>query len=252
MNKPLLTIKRKYKRLIFIPVIALFGALVWFVTPIRDAFDYYFLHMLRLSIACFNDNLFEYGVIILIIQIIAWLVVTIMLYFGVFNILFPRIRGVNEMRTRNTYARKVIQIDGPDDDYVYLKVKFTLFPIFDWFTMKIPKPNKHSGVEWRRMPSSIDILMDDINLSWDSKKRTYHITGRNVERIEDDVKTYRDKSNKNIKRIGENVGSAIQGDSNMMKDYYTMNLVMDENKEPIPKNKLKRPPGEVEKEIGGE
>jgi hypothetical protein len=38
----------------------------------------------------------------------------------------------------------------------------------------------------------------------------------------------------------------------MMKDYYTMNLVMDENKEPIPKNKLKKPPGEVEKEIGGD
>ena len=232
------------------PYIALFLAITafccWYYI---DYIDFYFLSLLRLSIACFEQDLPEYGIIVFIIQFLAWLAFATFFYFGVFNMVYPRIRGVNAMRTKNTYARKVLQVEGPDPDYVYVKVKFTLLPIFDWYTMKIPKPTKDNGVKWRRMPQSIDIQSEDINLIYNETEHLYEITNKNIERIQDEQQYYKNKTTKIIKYIGENIGSAIQGDSNMMKDYYTMSLVMDENNEPIPKQMLKRPPQELEKEI---
>ena len=240
------TSEPKDKRLMIIAVLGATALSCWYFI---DYLDYYFLSLLRLAIACFEQDLPEYGILLIIIQSIAWIVFSIFFYFGVFNMVFPRIRGVNAMRTKNTWARKVIQIEGPDPKYVYLKVKFTFFPFFDWYTMKIPKPTHFKNIRWRRMPQSVDIQSNDINLIYNDQENLYEVTGEKMERITDSQQFYKDKASKVIRYIGENVGNAIQGDSNMMKDYYTMNLVMDEHNEPIPKNRLQRPPSELEKEV---
>jgi len=213
-----------------------------------DYLDYYFLHMLRLSIACFEQDLPSYGVIVFLMQLTAWVLFAIFFYFSVINMIFPRIRGVNAMRTKNTFCRKILQIEGKDKDYAYLKVKFTFFPFFDWYTLKLPKPNKN--ITYRRMPQSIDIQSENIDLVYNDDEQCYEITDKPQGRIEDDDKYYKRITAEAVKGIGEQIGTAIQGDSNMMKDYYTMNLVMDENRDPIPKKNLKRPPNDLEKEVG--
>lgn len=212
-----------------------------------DYLDYYFLHMLRLSIACFEQDLASYGVVVFLMQLTAWLLFALFFYFSVINMIFPRIRGVNAMRTKNTFCRKILQIEGKDKEYVYLKVKFTFFPFFDWYTLKLPKPN--DKIKYRRMPQSIDIQSENIDLVYNDDEQCYEITNKAQERVQDDNTFYNRTAAEAVKVIGENIGNAIQGDSNMMKDYYTMNLVMDENRDPIPKKNLKRPPSDLEKEV---
>lgn len=212
-----------------------------------DYLDYYFLHMLRLSIACFEQDLASYGVVVFLMQLTAWLLFALFFYFSVINMIFPRIRGVNAMRTKNTFCRKILQIEGKDKEYVYLKVKFTFFPFFDWYTLKLPKPS--DKIKYRRMPQSIDIQSENIDLVYNDDEQCYEITNKAQERVQDDNTFYNRTAAEAVKVIGENIGNAIQGDSNMMKDYYTMNLVMDENRDPIPKKNLKRPPSDLEKEV---
>jgi hypothetical protein len=211
--------------------------------------DYYFFSLARLGLACFDQDLAGYGIVLFLIEGFAWFIFLIFFYFGIFNILFPRIRGVNQMRSKNTYARKVTQMGILDPNYVFLKVKFTFFPLFDWYTLKIPKPTDENGIKWRRMPQSIDIQSENINLFYNEVEHLYEISNKNNVRIDDNQEYYKSKATAAIKYIGENIGNAIQGDSNMMKDYYTMNLVMDEYNEPIPKKNMKRPKSDIEKEI---
>lgn len=156
------------------------------------------------------------------------------------------------MRTKNTFARMIIQIDGPKKEYLYLKVKFKFFPVFDWYTLRLPNPKYHKNVTFRRMPSSIDVQITNINVIWNEHNQQYELTDKPLKRMAEDIQYYREKNRRIIKHIGEYVGDAIHGDSNMMKDYYTMSLVMDENNEPIPKKMLKKPPSELEKEIDEE
>jgi hypothetical protein len=210
----------------------------------RDFLWHYFGMFLMLSFDCFAAGEVGLGIIVLVIQLIAWGLAFILFYFGFLNLLFPRLTGVNSMRTKNIFARKIVNIVGPDPYYIYCKVKFKLFPIFDWYTMKIPK-----NVKFVRMPNSLELHSPNIDLIW--RDCAYYITTDHLTRKPDLSTTYSTKAQKSIKAIGETIGDAIQGDSNMMKDYYTMNLTMDENREPIPKKNLQRPPSDLEREASG-
>jgi len=225
---------------ILIPVLLMcLGAIIFYFS---SYFYYFFIMFLDISIQLFQQGDNGLGAVVLVVQIVAWLVAFFVFYVSFFNIVFPRIRGVNAMRTHNTYARKVFRVIGPNPAFVYLKVKFKLFPFFDWYTMKIPK-----GLKWVRMPSSIDMHSDNIDLNWE--RGMYVISAKPLNRIPDDIKTYQTKSQKSLRLLGEEVGLSISGDSDMMKDYYSLNLVLDEDKEPVPKKTLRRPPSELEKEV---
>jgi len=239
---------KKKRMLIFASLIILIISILA-IPVLREAFEHFFLSMLYLSIACFEEGLVEYGILTLFIQIIAWLIALVTFYFTVFNMFFPRIRSINNMGAKNILARKVMWIKK-DDKYIYAKIKFTFFPIFKWYTMRIPKPSKN--VKWVRMPTFLDITSEDIDMCWDAINHMYYISGKSLNRIEDNINVYRGKSRDVIKHVGEYVGDAIHGDSDMMKDYYTMSLVMDENKDLVPKSMLKKPPTGIEKEVEDE
>lgn len=240
----------KKKRIILISTFIVFASLILVIPILRESFETYFLSMLYLSIQCFKEELIEYGIITLILQIVAWSIAIITFYYTIFNFIFPKLRGINDMGAKTIFARKIMWLDKYDPDNIYCKVKFTLFPIFKWYTMKIPKPSKK--IKWVRMPSYLDISSDNINLTWDEKDRLYKLTDKPIDSINDDIEVYRKKSSNTIKHVGEYVGDAIHGDSHMMKDYYTMSLVMDENKELVPKNSLKKPPSDIEKDVEDE
>jgi len=239
---------KKKRIIISISIIAIMISIL-VIPMLREPFEHFFLSMLYLSIACFEEGLIEYGILTLLIQMAAWSVVIVTFYFTVFNMFFPRIRSINSMGAKNVLARKVMWTKT-DDTYIYAKVKFTLFPAFKWYTIRIPKPSK--TVKWIRMPSFLDISSEEIDMGWDPIHHMYYITGKPLKRIEDDINVYRGKSRDVIKHVGEYVGDAIHGDSDMMKDYYTMSLVMDENKDLVPKSMLKKPPTDIEKEVEDE
>lgn len=203
--------------------------------------------MLYVSIDCFNRGITNYGIIAMLLQIVSWLITFVFLYFGVFNVLCPKIRGVNAMRTKNTFARKVVQIKSKEDEYIYMKVKFTLLPFFNWYTMKIPK--KSDKVDWVRMPMSIDIHSEDINLIWNPNNHEYEVTCHTTKRIEDNVNDYRDKTTEVTKVISDNISDAIKGDSNMMKDYYSTSVLIERSKKKINMNDLKAPQSKLDKEV---
>jgi hypothetical protein len=238
---------KKKRLLVSLAFIAVISMAVFFF---HETFDLVFLSMLRLSIACFEQDLATYGILTLVMQLIAWIIFIISFYYTVFNMFFPRIRSINNMGAKNILARKVMWMKS-DEQYIYAKVKFTLFPLFKWYTMRIPTPNQ-AGVKWTRMPSFLDISSEEIDMGWDPANHMYYITGNPLKRIDDDINVYRGKSRDVIKHVGEYVGDAIHGDSDMMKDYYTMSLVMDENKDLVPKSMLKKPPTGIEKEVEDE
>jgi len=240
---------KKKRKLIFVTLIILIISILA-IPVLRESFEHFFLSMLYLSIACFEEGLIEYGILTLLIQIAAWSVVIVTFYFTIFNMFFPRIRSINSMGAKNILARKVMWSDRKHEDYIYAKVKFTLFPLFKWYTIRIPKPSK--TVRWVRMPTFLDISSEEIDMGWDPVNHMYYITGNPLKRIDDDINVYRSKSRDVIKHVGEYVGDAIHGDSDMMKDYYTMSLVMDENKDLVPKSMLKKPPTDIEKEVEDE
>lgn len=213
--------------------------------------------MLRYSIACFQEGLVSYGIMCLLLQIGAWLVFAFVIKVSIFNFLFPKIRIVDALKNTITYARKIKQIDGEDPRFLYMRIKFKFFPILRWHTFKVPKPEKIRkgipfinrqtvplengvpGIEWKRMPSTLDIITEDINLEWNEKEDVYQLTNINLDRTPDTAKSYRDKTADVIKRLSQNVNESVRGDAGLLKDQYqtgipiTTDIIPDKQKREI-------------------
>lgn len=201
-------------------------------------FDYYFTIMLRYSIACFEEGLVSYGILCLLLQIAAWLIFVFIMKVTVFNFMFPRIRIVDALKNTITYARKVKMTTGKDNRFIYMKIKFKFFPVLRWHTLKLPKPkqmrvgipfltrrlkeveNGVEGIEWRRMPSTLDVVTEDINLCWNAEENTYELSNLNLDRTPDPADSYRDKTVDVIKRLSQNVNESVRGDAGLLKDQY--------------------------------
>lgn len=210
------------------------GLLATVIAP----FDYYFTIMLRYAIICFQEELVSYGILCLLLQIGAWLIFAFIVKVSIFNYLFPKIRIVDSLKNTITYARKVKLIEGPDPHYMYMRIKFKFFPVLRWHTLKIPKPEQIrrgipfftrrtvdlkdgvKGIKWVRMPSTLDIVTEDINLEWNEKEDLYQLTNVNIDRTEDPADSYRDKTADVIKRLSQNVNESVRGDAGLLKDQY--------------------------------
>lgn len=219
-------------------IIFIFWSTEGLLATVIAPFDYYFTIMLRYAILCFQEDLVSYGILCLLLQIGAWLVFAFIMKVSVFNFLFPKIRMVDALKNTITYARKVKQMEGADPHYMYMRIKFKFFPVLRWHTLKIPKPeeirrgipmltrrtvkleNGIKGIEWRRMPSTLDIITQDINLEWNEKEQVYQLTSVNIDRTEDPADSYRDKTADVIKRLSQNVNESVRGDAGLLKDQY--------------------------------
>jgi hypothetical protein len=205
-----------------------------YTTPIIDALYYYFAMMLVLSIQLIQQGDSGYAVATIILQLSAWFIFFyLIMYRFVFNMIYPRIRVVDRLKNSINYARRVMVIEGQDPRFVYMKVKFRLFPLLRWHTFKVPKPEYHNkkkikngveGIEWRRMPSSIDIITDETNITWNNEDKCYQLTPDNLPRIDEDINQYRQTTVSTIKRLSNNVTEAIRGDSGLLKEKYQMGM----------------------------
>jgi len=233
-----------------------------FIDKIIYSLYYFFYMMLDYTIVLYGEGEYTYGTITLILQLLAWLIFVFIMKVTVFNALFPKIRIVDALKNDISYARKVKLTKGDDSRFIYMKVKFKFFPIFRWHTFKVPKPeftsgglpfsrkriavaNGNKGVEWRRMPSSLDIVTDTINIEWNEKEEAYQLTPEHLERMEENVIEYRNKSSDTIRRLSQNVNESVRGDASLLKDQYqtgipiSMDAVVDKDDrdlglEPVP------------------
>lgn len=229
----------KTTKFLFLAIII--GALIVFLnefsTVIIESLYYLFAMMFVLTIGLMAQGDGGYAIITLLLGLSSWFIfIYLIMYRFVFNILFPKVRIVDELKNNINYARKVKISKGEDPRFVYLKIKFKLFPVFRWHTFKVPKPeyqglykkiavkNGVPGVIWRRMPSSIDIVTKELNIKWNEKENSYELTVENLPRIEDDVNLYRSYALETIHRLSGNITEAIRGDSDLLKDKYQMGM----------------------------
>jgi len=214
---------------------------------------YYFAMMLMITIQLIQQGDGGYAFATALLQIVAWFIFFyLMAYRFAFNMIFPKIRIVDNLKNAINYSRKVTLIDGPDPRFVYMKVKFKLFPILRWHTFKVPKPeyqgkrkikNGVPGVRWMRMPSSIDIISDELNIEWNGEENTYQLTPNYLPRIDDVVDNYRYYSQNTLKRLASNITESIRGNSNLLKEKYQMGMplpsnLIDDDDEDIPTKPL--------------
>ena len=232
--------KIKYTLWVFIPILLL--AIIYvagYTDLVLSYLYYYFAMMLVITIQLINQGDGGYAFATAILQLAAWFIFFyLMAYRFAFNIIFPRIRIVDELKNTINYSRKVTIIEGPDPRFIYMKVKFKLFPILRWHTFKVPKPEYHGkkkiangvpGVRWQRMPSSMDIISDQLNIEWNDEEKTYQLTPNYLPRIDDQVNDYRKYSQNTLKRLSSNITESVRGDSELLKEKYQMGMPLPSN-----------------------
>ena len=232
--------KVKYLLWVFIPIILIsLIHILGFTDIVLGYLYYYFAMMLVITIQLINQGDGGYAFATALLQIAAWFIFFyLMAYRFAFNMIFPKIRIVDQLKNTINYSRKVTIIDGPDPRFVYMKVKFKLFPILRWHTFKVPKPeyqgkkkieNGIQGIRWQRMPSSIDIVTDKLNIEWNTEEDAYQLTPNYLPRVEDNVNDYRNYSQNTLKRLSSNITESVRGDSELLKEKYQMGMPLPSN-----------------------
>jgi len=159
---------------------------------------------------------------------------------------YPRFRIITNNKDVYTIARKIIKTDGEDPRYMYFYVKFHLFPIIRWHKLKIPKPefikkgipfinrkkivleNGNKDIFWRRFPAKIDIITDNMELSYNEKERCYEIgLDQDIYR-EDPEDIYTALAFNEVKTLGSNIIESVKGDWSLIKDQFHMGIVIRE------------------------
>lgn len=241
--------KTNKKIMILLMILGLSTIIYYYNEIIAISLYYYFLMMGDYTIQLIQQDEAGYAVITFILQILAWAIFVIIFKFTVINMLFPKIRIVDELKNAICYARKIVNTEGEDPRFVYIRIKFKFFPVFRWHTFKIPKPEYHKkkklkngvpNVIWRRMPSSIDVITKELNIKWNELEKVYELTPDYLPRIDEDVNEYREKTRSTIHRLSGNVTEAIRGDSGLLKDKYQMGMPLPAGlfESEIPKKKI--------------
>lgn len=192
--------------------------IIWFF----EQLSFWMFQPITQGINCILEGQNTIGAILVIMGIIFWILLLLILKFGVFDILFPKIRVVDSYKNTINYCRRVINTDGVDPNAQYMMVKFKLFPIFRWHRLKLPKPNYK--VAWRRMPSTLDILTEDIYLNWNLREKCYELGTVDFEQIDDDFGYYTKEAAQNVRGVGTAVTDAVKGDYELMKQQFQMEL----------------------------
>jgi hypothetical protein len=218
------------KKLIKVALLGgVFASLLYFQAIIIDSLYYLFAMMLVLGWLLYLQGDMNYAFIVWGLQILSWLILVFVIKITAFNMVFPKIRIVDELKNAITYARKIKSTKGEDQRFYYMKIKFKFFPVFRLHTLKLPKPEyqgKHKvpngveGIRWKRMPSSLDIITKELNIKWNSIENAYELTPDNLPRIEENIDEYRSTSKGTINRLSQNVNESVRGDAGLLKDQY--------------------------------
>lgn len=208
--------------------------------------DFYFTAFLVTAINEFNLGNIGMGLLCIAIQIIIYLVMFIFVKITFIDTFFPRLRIVTNNKDVYNMARKIKRTDGKDPRYMYFYVKFHIFPLIRWHKLKIPKPeyikkgipfinrkkinleNGNKDIFWRRWPAKIDIITDDMELSYNDKEKCYEIGLHEDIFRKDEEEQYTKLAFDEVKTLGSNIIESVKGDWSLIKDQFHMGIVIRE------------------------
>ena len=175
------------------------------------------------------------GIILAIILVILWGFMFWMLKLIIWNVIFPKIRLIdqfgNRIKTARVYFRaRQFHID-PDSsratrkDYYY--GKFRLFPILMFHRICIDR----SKFRTRRMPWYHDVFTDGMNLKWDKHEEGYVIDDGDLVSVFDETAPYQEHALADIKTVGTLVIEGVKGDFGLIKKKFKLGLAVKRLKE---------------------
>jgi hypothetical protein len=169
------------------------------------------------------------GIILAIILVVLWAFMFWMLKLIIWNVVFPRIRLIdqygNRIKTARVYLRaKPASVDiagglkGTKKEYYWCK--FRLFPIITFQKVCIDKEKFRT----RRMPWHIDVFTDAMNLGWDNKERCFIVDEGELTNVVDEKQPYIDIAIEDVKTIGDDVIHGVRGDFGLIKRKFKLGL----------------------------
>lgn len=175
------------------------------------------------------------GAILAIILVILWAFMFWMLKLIIWNVVFPKIRLIdqygNRIKTARVYLRARAFKVNPDEskatrkDYYY--GKFRLFPILMFHRICIDR----SKFRTRRMPWYHDVFTDGMNLKWDKKEEGYIVDDGDLVSVFDATGPYQEHALTDIKTVGTLVVEGVKGDFELIKKKFKLGLAVKRLKE---------------------
>lgn len=199
---------------------------------IIEYFDKAFLEPWRVvvvSIQAGGDHAVA-GLILAVILFFLWAFMFWMLKLIIWNVIFPRIRLIDQYGNRVKTARiyvgaKPANVDiagslkGTKKEYYW--GKFKLFPILYFQRICIDKGKFRT----RRMPWHIDVFTDGMNLEWDTRERCFVVADEDeLACVIDDKEPYLDASLADVKTVGDLVVEGVRGDFGLIKRKFKLGL----------------------------
>jgi hypothetical protein len=169
------------------------------------------------------------GFILAAILIILWAIFFYLLKLIIWNVVFPKIRLIdqygNRIRTARVYfhARALKPnitdcLKGTRKEYYW--GKFRLLPIIQFHRVMVDK----GKFRLRRMPWTIDVFTDGLNLKWDTKERCYVVDDGQLVSQFDEKQPYIDDALEGIKTVGDLVVEGVKGDFGLIKKKFKLGL----------------------------
>lgn len=200
-------------------------------------FDQAFLEPWRVvivSIQAGGDSA-KAGIILAIILCFLWAFMFYMLKLIIWNVVFPKIRLIdqfgNRIKTARVYLRaRQFHVEPNMDkemrkDYYY--GKFRLFPILMFHRICIDR----SKFRTRRMPWYHDVFTDGMNLKWDTHEEGYIVDDGDLASVFDETAPYQEHALADIKTVGTLVIEGVKGDFELIKKKFKLGLAVKRLKE---------------------
>ena len=169
------------------------------------------------------------GVILAIILFFLWAFMFWMLKLIIWNVVFPKIRLIDQYGNRVNTARVYLHARAARPSITdcltqhkreYWWGKFKLLPFLTFHRILVDKDNFRT----RRTPWHIDIFTDGMNLKWDHKEGCYTVDDGVLEELYDEKQPYLDDALEDVKTVGDMVVEGVKGDFGLIKRKFKLGL----------------------------
>lgn len=169
------------------------------------------------------------GIILAIILCILWAIFLYLLKIVLWNVIFPKIRLIDQYGNRIKTARVYFHahalkpnitdcLEGTRKEYYW--GKFRVFPIIQFHRIMIDKGEFRT----RRFPWTIDVFTDGLNLKWDTKEGCYIVDSGQLISKHDEKAPYINQAIEDVKTIGDDVVHGVRGDFGLIKKKFKLGL----------------------------
>lgn len=170
--------------------------------------------MYRLGFQAIMEGEYTLGLLAIAIITGVWLFLLWVLKSTIWNTVFPEVRIVDGMKNKVTIARRYWPIRGEDKDYI---VKFSLFPIFQFYTLRVGKQEADRWPPW-----AINLRGKDIE--WNSDEEVWQIVDRHGDVVTESLKSYETHVRHLLHRVASDVAQGVKGDQGLQKRKYRLGV----------------------------